>query len=85
LLRKADLAMYQAKAAGKARCCVFEPAMQTRADSRLELETGLRQALEQGHLRVHFQPILSLGNGQISGFEALVRWERPGFGLVTPA
>jgi EAL domain-containing protein (putative c-di-GMP-specific phosphodiesterase class I) len=85
LVRKADLAMYQAKAAGKGRCCVFEAAMQTRADSRLELETGLRQALEQGQLRVHFQPILSLGNGQISGFEALVRWERPGFGLVTPA
>jgi diguanylate cyclase (GGDEF)-like protein/PAS domain S-box-containing protein len=84
VLRKADLAMYQAKAAGKGRCCAFEPAMQTRADARLELETGLRDALELGHLRVHFQPILSLANGQISGFEALVRWERPGYGLVTP-
>jgi diguanylate cyclase (GGDEF)-like protein/PAS domain S-box-containing protein len=85
LLRRADLAMYQAKSAGKGRCSVFEPAMQARADARLELETGLRQALDQGDLRIHFQPILSLGDGQISGFEALVRWARPGRGLVAPS
>ena len=59
--------------------------MQARADARLELETGLRHALEHGEFRVHFQPILSLDNGHISGFEDLVRWERPGHGLVSPA
>ena len=84
LLRQADLAMYHAKAAGKGRCCAFEPAMQTRADARLELEAGLREALEKGHLRVHFQPIFSLEDGHISGLEALVRWERPGHGMVAP-
>ena len=85
LLRRADLAMYQAKSAGKGRCSVFEPAMQARADARLELETGLRQALERGDLRIHFQPILALDDGHISGFEALVRWARPGDGLVPPS
>jgi diguanylate cyclase (GGDEF)-like protein/PAS domain S-box-containing protein len=84
LLRRADLAMYQAKAAGKGRCSVFEPSMQARADARLELETGLRQALDRGELRVHFQPILALDDGHISGFEALVRWARPGHGLFSP-
>jgi diguanylate cyclase (GGDEF)-like protein len=83
-LRRADMAMYQAKAAGKGRCAVFEPAMQARADARLELETGLRHALEHGELRVHFQPILSLADRRITGFEALVRWEREGYGLVQP-
>lgn len=84
LLRRADLAMYQAKSSGKGRCSVFEPAMQARADARLELETGLRRALECGALRIHFQPILALEDGRISGFEALVRWARPGRGLVPP-
>jgi diguanylate cyclase (GGDEF)-like protein/PAS domain S-box-containing protein len=84
LLRRADLAMYQAKAAGKGRCSVFEPSMQARADARLELETGLRRALDQGDMRVHFQPILSLETGHISGFEALVRWARDGR-LIPPA
>jgi diguanylate cyclase (GGDEF)-like protein len=85
VLRRADLAMYQAKAAGKGRCSVFEPAMQARADARLELETGLRHALDNGELRLHFQPILSLDDGRITGFEALVRWARAGYGLVPPA
>jgi diguanylate cyclase (GGDEF)-like protein/PAS domain S-box-containing protein len=81
LLRRADLAMYQAKSAGKGRYSVFEPSMQARANARLELETGLRQALEKGELRIHFQPILALDNGRISGFEALVRWDRPAMAL----
>jgi diguanylate cyclase (GGDEF)-like protein/PAS domain S-box-containing protein len=85
LLRRADLAMYQAKAAGKGRCAVFEPSMQARADARLELETGLRQALDRDEMRIHFQPILALESGRITGFEALVRWARPGRDLVPPA
>jgi diguanylate cyclase (GGDEF)-like protein len=85
LLRRADLAMYQAKSAGKGRCSVFEPSMQARADARLELETGLRHALEHGDLRVHFQPILALDDGHISGFEALVRWAHAERGLVAPS
>jgi diguanylate cyclase (GGDEF)-like protein len=85
LVRRADLAMYQAKAAGKGRWSVFETSMQARADARLELETGLRKALSHDELRLHFQPILALDSGHISGFEALVRWARPGYGLVPPA
>jgi diguanylate cyclase (GGDEF)-like protein/PAS domain S-box-containing protein len=85
LLRRADLAMYQAKSAGKGRCTVFEPSMQARADARLELETGLRHALEHEELRIHFQPILALDDGHIFGFEALVRWQHPQRGLVPPA
>jgi diguanylate cyclase (GGDEF)-like protein/PAS domain S-box-containing protein len=85
LLRKADLAMYHAKANGKGRNALFDTAMQARADARLELETGLRRAMERSELRVHFQPILSLEDGRVTGFEALVRWERPGHGLIAPA
>ncbi|MGA7925821.1 MAG: EAL domain-containing protein [Candidatus Sulfotelmatobacter sp.] len=84
LLRDADIAMYRAKALGKARCEVFDVAMHQRAVDRLNLETDLRNALDRDEFRVHYQPIASLETGQITGFEALVRWERPGVGLVGP-
>jgi diguanylate cyclase (GGDEF)-like protein/PAS domain S-box-containing protein len=85
MLREADLAMYHAKAGGKGCYSVFQPAMQARADARLELETSLRLALRRGELRVHYQPIVTLAKGDVTGFEALVRWERPGHGLIPPA
>jgi diguanylate cyclase (GGDEF)-like protein len=85
LLRKADLAMYHAKTTGKGRCAVFDLAMQARADARLQVETGLRDAIANGELRVHFQPIVSLDTGRVTGLEALVRWQREGYGLVSPA
>jgi diguanylate cyclase (GGDEF)-like protein len=85
LLRRADLAMYEAKEGGKARHAVFDPAAERRTVRRLGLETGLRRALERDELVVHYQPVVSLSTGEIAGFEALVRWERPGRGLVAPS
>jgi diguanylate cyclase (GGDEF)-like protein/PAS domain S-box-containing protein len=85
LLRKADLAMYQAKADGKARCTVFHPQMATRAMERLELETDLRHAEVLDQLRLVYQPIVSLSERRIVGVEALIRWQHPTRGLVSPA
>ena len=84
LLRDADIAMYRAKALGKARCEVFDVAMHQHAVERLELETDLRNALDRKELRVYYQPIASLESGKITGFEALARWQRPKVGLVGP-
>jgi diguanylate cyclase (GGDEF)-like protein len=84
LLRDADTAMYQAKTGGKAGYAVFDRSMNTRALERLEIESDLRQALEQGELRLHFQPIVQLESGQLTEVEALVRWEHPKLGLVPP-
>lgn len=83
LMRDADLAMYRAKRAGKARCEVSDTAMHANAVKRLQLETDLRKALEQGEFRVHYQPIISLQTGKITGFEALTRWQRPE-GILSP-
>jgi PAS domain S-box-containing protein len=77
LLRDADIAMYRAKRAGKARCEVSDPAMHASAVKRLSLETDLRKALDQGEFRVYYQPIVSLQTARITGFEALTRWQRP--------
>jgi len=85
LLRSADMAMYRAKAAGRARYEMFDRAMHTDALERLQLETDLRRAVEQGEFALHYQPIVSLRTGRITGFEALVRWEHPRRGLVHPA
>ncbi|MDQ4063004.1 MAG: EAL domain-containing protein [Actinomycetota bacterium] len=85
LLRYADAAMYQAKAAGKACYAVFDPSMTVAALERLELESGLRQALERKEFRVYYQPKVSLGSGEIVALEALLRWEHPERGLVSPA
>jgi predicted signal transduction protein with EAL and GGDEF domain len=84
LLRDADIAMYRAKRAGKARCEVSDVAMHANAVKRLRLETDLRKALDQGEFRVHYQPIVSLQTGKITGFEALTRWQRPE-GMLSPA
>jgi PAS domain S-box-containing protein len=83
LLRDAEIAMYRAKRAGKARCEVFDTAMHASAVRRLQLETDLRKAVELEEFRVYYQPIVSLRSGKITGFEALSRWKRPA-GLVQP-
>ncbi len=85
LLRDADIAMYQAKEQGKARYAIFDRGMHDHALSRMQLETGLRQALERQEFQVYYQPIVSLPSGKISGFEALVRWQHPERGMVSPA
>jgi Amt family ammonium transporter len=84
LLRDADVALYRAKNAGKASYMIFDTTMHGLALERLELETGLRRALERGELRVHYQPKVSLETGKIVGMEALVRWEHPEQGLIPP-
>ncbi|MBD2180480.1 EAL domain-containing protein [Planktothrix sp. FACHB-1355] len=85
LLRDADTAMYRAKAFGKARYHVFNPAMHQEALQLLQLETDLRRAIERQEFVVYYQPIVSLCEGKISGFEALVRWQHPTRGFVSPA
>src|SRR5215210_486174 len=85
LLRSADMAMYRAKAAGRARYEMFDRAMHTDALERLQLETDLRRAVESGEFTLHYQPLVSLRTGRITGLEALVRWQHPVRGLVHPA
>jgi diguanylate cyclase (GGDEF)-like protein/PAS domain S-box-containing protein len=85
LLQCADAAMYRAKEAGRNGYQYYSAEMGAQARGRVELETGLRQALERGELRLHYQPQVALGSGEVRGCEALMRWERPGRGLVSPA
>lgn len=85
LLRDADIAMYRAKSMGKARHEVFDKEMHSRAVALLKLETDLRKAVDRQQFTVHYQPIVSLLEGTIIGFEALVRWQHPDRGLVFPS
>lgn len=84
LLRYADLAMYRAKDQGGGRAEVFDDRFREQVQQRLSTESGLRRALEGDELRVHYQPIVELATGRVSSVEALVRWDRPGHGLVAP-
>jgi diguanylate cyclase (GGDEF)-like protein/PAS domain S-box-containing protein len=84
LLRDADAAMYRAKDLGRARTEVFSHDLRVRVASRLDLETALRRAVDQEELRLLFQPIVRLSDGQVVGAEALLRWERAGLGTVLP-
>jgi diguanylate cyclase (GGDEF)-like protein/PAS domain S-box-containing protein len=84
LLRDADTAMYHAKTQGKGGYVLFEPSMNDAVLERLELETDLRFALERGELTLHYQPIIDLTTQTVCGMEALVRWEHPSQGLVSP-
>lgn len=85
LLRDADTAMYRAKALGRARHEVFDTAMRAHAIALLEVETGLRRAIQHHEFRVHYQPVVALQTGRIIGFEALLRWQHPERGLILPA
>jgi len=84
LLRDADTAMYHAKALGKARYEVFAPTMHDHVVTFLQLETSLRQAIGRQEFRLYYQPIVLLETGSITGFEALVRWQHPLRGLISP-
>ena len=83
MIRDAEIAMYRAKHAGKSSRAVFDNGMHAGAIKRLQLETDIRKGLESGEFRVYYQPIVSLRDGHIMGFEALSRWQRPE-GLVMP-
>ncbi len=85
MLRDADTAMYRAKTSSKGKHVVFEAGMHTHAVERMHLETDLRKAVERGELIVYYQPIVSSTSGRIVGFEALVRWQHPKRGMVSPA
>jgi len=85
ILRDADIAMYRAKAGGKARYEIFDRDMHQSAVALLKLETELRQAVQREEFLMHFQPIVSLNHGRIVGFEGLVRWQHPERGLVSPS
>ena len=85
MVRDADTAMYQAKARGKARAALFDASMLAAAEQRLRLETDLRHVLDRNELRVFYQPIVILSANKLCGFEALLRWEHPEFGLVSPS
>jgi diguanylate cyclase (GGDEF)-like protein/PAS domain S-box-containing protein len=85
LLRDADIALYRAKANGKACYAIFDPEMHQQVLREMYLENALRQALEQQQFILHYQPVVSLKTGRIKGFEALVRWQHPQQGLISPA
>ena len=84
LLRDADVALYQAKAAGKNRYEIFDPEMRTGIQQRTEIEFDLRAALGEGQFRLVYQPIYNLEDLTIVGVEALLRWQHPGRGLIQP-
>ena len=81
-LRDADVAVYEAKSAGKSRLSVFESDMQERIAGRLVLESELRSAFEEGQFEVHYQPVVHAETGRIVGFEALIRWRHPERGVL---
>ena len=83
LMRDADTAMYRAKHSGRNAATAFTPEMRATSLRRVEIETGLRPALDRGELCLHFQPIYAL-DGVLNGFEALARWPLPGRGMVPP-
>ena len=84
LLRKADIAMYNAKAAGKARCVLFQPHMQEQLHDRLRLEQDIDLAFARNEFFVEFQPVVDLTSRELLGVEALVRWNHPQRGVVMP-
>jgi diguanylate cyclase (GGDEF)-like protein len=85
LLRNADLALYRAKSDGRGTFRFFEPAMDLQMQTRRVMEQDLRKALPAGEFELHYQPVVNLASKEISGFEALIRWNHPAKGLISPA
>ncbi|WP_338758771.1 EAL domain-containing protein [Massilia sp. METH4] len=84
LIKYADTAMYRAKEAGRDAFRFFTAEMNAQSLARLDLENALRRAIDKGEFVLHFQPKIDIGTGRISGAEALIRWNRPGHGMVSP-
>jgi diguanylate cyclase (GGDEF)-like protein len=85
LIRDADTAMYQAKGSGRNGYALFDASLRERVGGKVRVEQALRGALERGELSVHYQPIVDLAAGELDGFEALMRWDSPVLGRVSPA
>jgi diguanylate cyclase (GGDEF)-like protein len=85
LVRNADTAMYRAKDSGRDNYQMYAPAMNARTLERLALENMLRRAIENDELRLHYQPLVNANTRQVVGFEALIRWQHPDLGLLSPA
>ena len=85
LIRNAEIALYRAKAEARGQHRFFEPAMDAAMQQRRAMELGLRDALAKQELELHYQPLFDLRQWRVTGFEALLRWRRPGIGLVSPA
>ncbi len=85
VLRDADIAMYRAKGEGGGRHAVFDTAMHAQVIAALQIEGDIRQGLQREEFTVFYQPIVSLDTGMIAGFEALIRWDHPRLGRLTPA
>ncbi|WP_171033117.1 putative bifunctional diguanylate cyclase/phosphodiesterase [Qipengyuania marisflavi] len=84
LMRRADLALYSAKAKGRDNLALFEPALDKAARERRTIETDLREAVPRGQLRMHYQPVIDLDTGATTSYEALLRWYHPQRGIVAP-
>ena len=84
LLRNADVAMYIAKAQGKGGLALYEPTMHATVLERIDLEADLERAVERAELVLHYQPVVELATGRLTGFEGLVRWQHPKRGLILP-
>jgi diguanylate cyclase (GGDEF)-like protein len=85
VLRSADMALYRAKSEGRGKYHFFEPEMDAQMQARHVLELDLRRALLAGEFELYYQPLVNLASGEVSGFEALIRWNHPERGLVSPA
>jgi EAL domain-containing protein (putative c-di-GMP-specific phosphodiesterase class I) len=84
MMRDAELAMYRAKSLGKARAELFHPTLHHHAVQQMALETDMRSAVERGQFGIYYQPIVALDSGRIRGFEALIRWQHPERGMLSP-
>jgi len=85
MMRDSEVAMYKAKSKGRACHAIFDPSMRERAVAWMQIESYLRHAVDRDELRLYYQPIVSLATGTIVGFEALVRWQHPEMGLISPS
>lgn len=84
LLRRADVALYHVKQAGRGRAELFHPSMDDSVRRQVEIESHLRGAIDAGELELHYQPVVELSTGRATGAEALLRWRHPDLGLLTP-
>jgi diguanylate cyclase (GGDEF)-like protein/PAS domain S-box-containing protein len=85
MIQHAEIALYQAKADGRGTHCFYHPKLTATVTSRLDLETRLRKALDRGELTLHYQPLISIQDGRFKGCEALLRWNDPVHGMISPA